>query len=318
MRLFDLHCDTLSELLKNGQNICKNDGQVDLARGTRFSPWFQCFAVWVRDGTPPRQASALTEAMLALAAEWENTYPETFRILRDRQALFCTPPTPCTVILTIENGGVAAGQDAVPEEWLTAHVQMVSLTWNGPNRWAEGCDGNPKRGLTAAGREAVHFLERAGILVDVAHLNRRSFWDVCRVTARPLVASHTASAAICPSRRNLDDAQFVYLRDGGGLVGLDLCLEHLGLQSLDCFIRHLEHFWALEGAKTVALGCDFDGITLPPEWRGIQILECLYERLLQRNYAESLLDDLFFNNAYRFFTRNLSKKDDKNDLPKHP
>lgn len=301
MRLFDLHCDTLYELLKTGGDLRRNDGQVDLTRGARFSPWFQCFAVWVRDGTPPQQASALADAMLALAADLEKEHPDAFSVLRDRRALFAAPRTPCTAILTIENGGVAAGEDAFPERWITAGVKMVSLTWNGANRWAEGCEGNPKRGLTAAGRDAVCRMERAGILLDVSHLNRRSFWDVCHMTSYPLVASHTAAAALRPIRRNLNDTQFMELRDRGGLVGLDLCLDHLGVQSLDCFIRHLEHFWSLNGVKTVALGCDFDGILLPPEWHGMQILERLYDRLLQRNYAESLIDDLFFDNAYRFF-----------------
>ncbi len=316
MRLFDLHCDTLSELLKTGQDLRQNDRHVDLARGTRFSPWFQCFAVWVRDGISPEQGVSLSKAMLALASDWEREYPDTFHILRERRELFLAPKTPCTAILAIENGGVAAGGEAVPDGWIQAGVKMVSLTWNAANQWAEGCNGNPKRGLTAAGREAVRSLERAGIILDVAHLNRRSFWDVCHTSQRPLVASHTASAALRPIGRNLSNTQFVEIRNRGGLIGLDLCLDHLGVQSLDAFIRHLEHFWSLNGAKTVALGCDFDGISLPPEWNGMQILERLYERLLQRNYAESLIDDLFFDNAYRFFKTNL--KDDENGLSKHP
>lgn len=316
MRLFDLHCDTLSELLKTGGDIRQNDCQVDFERGTRFSPWFQCFAVWVRDGISPEQGSSLCRAMLLLASEWEEKHPDDFHILRRRQELFSAPKTPCTAILTIENGGVAAGQDTLPDSWIAAGVKMVSLTWNGANRWAQGCNGNPKRGLTAAGREAVCALDRAGILIDVSHLNRRSFWDLCHTSHRPLVASHTASAALRPIPRNLTNTQFVEIRNRGGLVGLDFCLEHIGIQSIDRFIAHLEHFWSLNGRKTVALGCDFDGISLPPEWNGMRILETLYERLLQRNYAESLIDDFFFDNAYRFFKTNL--KDDENGLSKYP
>ena len=97
--------------------------------------------------------------------------------------------------------------------------------------------------------------------------------------------------------------QFCEVKRRGGIVGLDLCAEHLGGLSIERFVAHLEHFLSLGGEQTVALGCDFDGIDLPPQYEGIRMLTRLYDRLLQRNYAESLIDDLFFDNAYRFFKR---------------
>lgn len=303
MRLFDLHCDTLYELLRNGGDILENAAHVDLVRGVSFSPWYQCFAVWVRDGISPSRAGVLTERMLQKAVAIENHYPTFFRILRKGQELFSAPVTPLTAILTIENGGVAAGEDVFPDAWIKANVKMVSLTWNGGNRWAEGCEGDSRKGLTAAGKTAIRTMEKNGILLDAAHLNRRSFWDACRVTNRPFVVSHTAAAAVHPTARGLNDMQFVQVRQRGGIVGLDLCAEHLGGLSLDRFIAHLEHFLSLGGKQTVALGCDLDGVDLPREYNGIRILTKLYDRLLQRNYAESLVDDLFFDNAYRFFKR---------------
>lgn len=303
MRLFDLHCDTLYELLKSDGDILRNGGHVDLMRGLSFSPWYQCFAVWVRDGTPGEKAKLLTKRMLQKAKSLEIRYPTFFHILRDRRELFAAPITPLTAVLTIENGGVAAGGGTLPDAWLKAGVKMVSLTWNGGNAWAEGCEGDPRKGLTPAGKAAVYTMEKNGVILDAAHLNRRSFWDICRVATRPFAVSHTASAAVHPTVRALNDMQFMQVKQRDGVVGLDLCADHLGGQSLDCFIAHLEHFLSLGGRHTVTLGCDLDGIDLPPEYNGIQILTKLYDRLLQRNYAESLIDDVFFDNAYRFFKR---------------
>ncbi len=303
MRLFDLHCDTLYETLKTDGDILQNNGHVDLVRGLSFSPWYQCFAVWVRDGTPPEKAKTLTHRMLQKANTFETRYPTFFHILRHRCELFSTPMTPCTAILTVENGGVAAGEDQLPDAWIAAGIKMVSLTWNDGNRWGEGCDGDPRKGLTAAGKAAVKKMEKHGIILDAAHLNRRSFWDVCRIATRPFAVSHTASATVQPSLRALNDMQFAEVQKRGGVVGLDLYAPHLGGPPLDCFVAHLEHFLSLGGRQTVALGCDLDGIDLPPAYNGMQILTKLYDRLLQRNYAESLIDDLFFDNAYRFFKR---------------
>ena len=39
-----------------------------------------------------------------------------------------------------------------------------------------GAGGDPDRGLTDLGREAVRRMQRLNILPDVSHLNDRSFW----------------------------------------------------------------------------------------------------------------------------------------------
>ncbi len=303
MRLFDLHCDTLYGLTEQDGDILQNDGHVDCARGCAFSPWYQCFAMWVQDGIGETEATVQIKRMLKTASRFEKRYPTLFHVLRNGSELFSTPRTPLTAILTIENGGVAAGGDAVPVGWITSGVKMVSLTWNGGNRWAEGCEGDFKKGLTAAGKRAVRTMEANGILLDAAHLNRRSFWDLCKLSTRPFIVSHTASAAVHPSARALNDMQFLQIKQRGGIVGLDLCAAHLGGIGTDRFIAHLEHFLSLGGKQTVSLGCDLDGIDLPPQYNGMRILETLYDRLLQRNYAESLIDDLFYDNAYRFMKR---------------
>lgn len=303
MRLFDLHCDTLYETHKNGDSLLCNKGQLDLQRGMTFSPWYQCFAVWVGDDTPSQTAQTLVQQMIQKAYVTEQRFPTLFSVLRDKKQFFQAPPALCTAVLTVENGGVAAGQDALPLWWVSAGVKMVSLTWNGANRWGEGCCGNPKKGLTMAGKKAVSQMKQNGILIDLSHLNRYGFEQIIELPGTPPVVSHTAGAALYNVPRNLTDRQFYKIKQKGGLVGIDLCEQHLGKQTLSCLIAHLEHFLSLGGEKTVVLGTDLDGITLPDGWHGIQILETLYDRLLQRNYAESLVDDIFYDNAYRFFKK---------------
>ncbi len=48
------------------------------------------------------------------------------------------------------------------------------------------------------------------MLIDVSHLNRKSFYDIAKVTKMPIVATHSCSDFICPHKRNLTDEQFNY------------------------------------------------------------------------------------------------------------
>ena len=68
-------------------------------------------------------------------------------------------------------------------------------------------------------------------------------------------------------------------------------------------IKTAEHFLSLGGEKTVALGSDFDGCDIPSDIYGIESMSELYEMFLRINYSETLVNDIFFNNAYGFFKR---------------
>lgn len=69
-------------------------------------------------------------------------------------------------------------------------------------------------------------------------------------------------------------------------------------------LRHAEHFLSLGGENVLAMGSDFDGADMPLDMKGIGSIPELYELFLRHNYSETLLDQLFFSNAYKFFERN--------------
>ncbi len=299
MRLFDLHCDTLYELLKKDENLYTNTCHVDIQRGKVFDRWIQCFALWASDMLTPDEAFARASQMVLKLKTIANDTPAVLG--------WAGSSSLCEAIVTIENGGAYSADGSVPPFWNDIGVRMVSLTWNGGNVWAQGCYGDTHKGITASGKAAVRTLEQNGIILDAAHLNRRSFWDLAEIHERPFLVSHTAADTVFTDGRNLDDSQFDAVRQVGGIVGLDFCEQHLGARSLDAFICHLEHFLSRGGEQTVALGSDFDGITLPDDWNGLSVLPRLYERLLQRNYAKKLVEDIFFNNAYRFYKNNIQE-----------
>ena len=49
MRLFDLHCDTITELEKKNENLAKNDGHISLDRAGYLTEYVQDFAIFIPD-----------------------------------------------------------------------------------------------------------------------------------------------------------------------------------------------------------------------------------------------------------------------------
>ena len=304
MRLFDLHCDTLYECYTTKQNLLSNRLQLDLLRGLwNREGWVQAFAVWMPDTLRGREAYEQCLRILAFARQQAQLYNEQMLLVQSpediRRALASRR---CAAILTVEGGSALAGRLEALDTLASAGVKAIAITWNGENELGCGSGSGKDDGLTALGKKAVRRMEELGILPDVSHLNEHGFWDVLEHTDGPVIASHSLSAAVHPHPRNLSDAQFTALVQRGGLVGLNLCAEHLGGQSFERLERHLARYLSLGGERAVAFGCDLDGTSLPPEWEGIAVIDRIYDGLLRKNYKEKFLDRLFFGNCYDFFT----------------
>src|SRR5207247_1160194 len=61
---------------------------------------------------------------------------------------------------------------------------------------AWGYGGDDARGLTPFGLELVEACEAAGVILDLAHVNRRGFFDAVERARGPIVVSHTGVAGV--------------------------------------------------------------------------------------------------------------------------
>ncbi len=162
------------------------------------------------------------------------------------------------------------------ELWYGAGLRSVGPVWSRPNAFGHGVpfvspsspDTGP--GLTEAGAALVRRCADRGILVDVSHLNEAGFWDLARLELGPIVASHSAVHALCPTSRNLTDAQLDAIGDSGGLVGIVFACPFLREDfaddadtPLELIARHAAYVAERIGIEHVALGSDFDGATMP-------------------------------------------------------
>ena len=71
----------------------------------------------------------------------------------------------------------------------------------------------PSAGLTAFGRDVVRECERCGVIVDLAHINRRGFFDALELATQPPMVSHTGVLGVHEHWRNIDDEQIRAVAD---------------------------------------------------------------------------------------------------------
>ena len=314
---FDAHCDTiwrcmaasggddgagLPPTLQTGSGLLRNEGHVDLTRDALFARRGQFFALYddvkrLPDGTAWRRCCQMHDWFAAQLAENSGRIA-LCRSGAEADAAVAAGKT--AAFLSVEGADLL---DCGIEQLQTAAgwgVRLVNMVWNHANVLGGSCADDPDRGLSPQGRDFLRELERLGVYADVSHLSDPGFWDVFRMTERPMVASHSDARALCPHRRNLTDDMFRAVRDTGGVVGLNLYRDFVGGASMDALVAHAEHFLSLGGEKTLCIGGDLDGSrTLAAGMRGMEDVPQLYRALEKRGYGKALLEDIFWNNLRR-------------------
>ena len=305
MRVFDLHCDTITECWKQGQPLRRNTLRLDLERGRMYSPWAQCFAIWIPDTLRGEKAWEYFEGAAGyFRGEVERNW-EAVSFCTDGPSFSrAAARNRCCAFLTVEGGAVLGGKLSRVKELAQAGVRMLTLTWNGSCELGDGAMVLYPKGLTAFGRQVIPELERWRIVLDLSHASLPLFYQAAELAHQPFVASHSNAKAVCSHPRNLTDAQFTLLCQKGGLVGLNLhpaFLTEKPRASVEDLLRHAEHFLSLGGEDVLALGSDLDGGDLPEDVQGIESFAAIWERFSRAGYPDALLEKIFYENAQKFF-----------------
>ena len=228
---------------------------------------------------PLAQAEASGHATSAAGALMALERAGVLRLARtaeDLDAAYADPHSPPVAVLHLEGAEAIDPELEALELWYAAGLRSLGPVWSRSNVFARGVpfispsspDTGP--GLTSAGRRLVERCAELGILVDLSHLNEAGFWDMAALGPGPLVASHSAAHALCPTSRNLTDAQLDALGASGGLVGIVFACPFLRAdfaEDPDTPVRliaeHARHVAERIGTEHVALGSDFDGAPIP-------------------------------------------------------
>jgi membrane dipeptidase len=198
--------------------------------------------------------------------------------------------------------------------WRAAGLRSLGLVWSRPNDFGHGVpfmspaspDTGP--GLTEHGKRLVSRCAERGVLVDVSHLNEKGFWDVAKLDAGPIVATHSGMHALCQSTRNLTDRQLDAIKASNGLVGIVFACAFLREDfandpdtPLELIVKHARYASDRIGVEHVALGSDFDGATIPNALGDAAGLPKLLDAFAQAGFTREEIETIAWHNWRRVF-----------------
>ncbi|MDO5646807.1 dipeptidase [Paracoccus sp. (in: a-proteobacteria)] len=332
--VFDGHNDFLQRAAAQGPHVWTHGdglGHLDLPRAQAGGFVGGFFAIWV-----PSPASDDDAAHMALMqnppyavplpdpVDHADALPPAFAQAAALMAMERTGTVDISrnindLRATIDAGRIAAimhmeGVEAIRDPdalhvWHAMGLRSLGPVWSRPTAFGHGVpfafpaspDTGP--GLTDLGRALIRECNALRIMIDLSHLNEAGFNDVATLSDAPLVASHSAVHAICPSTRNLTDRQLQVIADSGGLVGLNFATsflradgQRMPFPGFDPMLRHLDHMLAILGEDGVAVGSDFDGALMPADLADVSALPALIAAMQAHGYGDALIRKIACDN----------------------
>jgi len=318
--IFDCHSDTFTHITlkreKKENNIFKKYHLNNFKKGNVCG---SIFVIWIDppyDNNPSLRAQEIVNALKDEINESKDII-NVVKSYKDIGKGFLKSKV--DIVIGMEGlSHIGSDIDKINYYHDEVYVRHASLTWNEENKLATGVCGDENRGLTLDGKNAVKRLEDLNMLVDVSHLNEKSFGDLVDVASKPIIASHSNAKSLCDVKRNLTDQQLKAVANSGGVVGLNgfsgFVSHDKDNQNLQGFVDHIDYMADLIGIDHICLGfdyCDYLGSdTLSsfsenvnnPNVKNLQSAShsCnVTKELRKRGYLEDEIDKITHRNIFR-------------------
>ncbi|EPE32894.1 Metallo-dependent hydrolase [Glarea lozoyensis ATCC 20868] len=243
-----------------------------------------------------------------LAVEFTLTQIDLLKRLQSAYPVFSLPPNSTTALeafragqlispLAIEGLHQIGNSISNLRLFHTLGVRYATLTHNCHNIYADAAlleqdhgvvVAEPKwGGVSPAGRDLIHEMNRLGMIVDLAHVSQDTMRDVLggsdhwEGSAAPPIYSHSSAYALCPHPRNVPDDILHLVKKKNSVVMVNFSPDFVSCvanssdpsgmpifdpsnSTLAHVVRHIVHIGELIGYDHVGLGSDFDGIPTTP------------------------------------------------------
>lgn len=189
-------------------------------------------------------------------------------------------------------------------------IFYCSLTWNDENALAGGALADKNCGLSNLGIDILTHLNKNKIVIDTAHLNKKSFYDVYD-KAEILMNTHTCLSEIYEHPRNIDNNQVDLIVKKKGLIGLTIVSDFIGKAqvSIQDYFKQIDSIAQKYGTNNVAIGTDFFGTNPNVGLDTYDNINLNLKNILTKHgYLDSDIANIFYNNANNFYNNILRRR----------
>lgn len=186
-------------------------------------------------------------------------------------------------------------------EFYELGVRIFGPTWDNNNQYATSR--NSDGGLTEMGRNLVKLMNSRDLIIDTAHLGKKSTNDIFEIFDGVIVNTHSNVKSVCYESHNLDDEEIQNIVEREGLVCLiPLIKEVGGVGNINDFRKHIDYIGDKWGIEFVGISSDIYPLEEYPFMWNEKRIDTLMKRLeneLIDHYSKKTLEMIFRENWIR-------------------
>lgn len=285
MTICDLHCDTATKLFDDKLELNFDD-----------LSHIQFFAIFIS----PKYYSCPKKRCFDVINYMYNEFLKNSAKIRLCKNISDLHNKKINAFLSIEGGEAITNFNDL-QTFYDLGVRMMTLTWNNDNHIG-GANGS-SIGLSNFGNELVLKMNDIGMIIDLSHASEKTFFDVCKISKKPVILSHSNSYSLCPHQRNITDKQFEEIKRLNGLTGINFYPPFLSKnKSADIYdiVSHIEYFLSLGGENNIGIGSDFDGIdSIANGINSAKDIYKIFNLLSSRGVSDEVIKKIAYKNILR-------------------
>lgn len=304
--IVDLHTDFVLSCYKKGEEFkSKKQINLNLIKKGKIKIFFSGFSYDDIFNDTDKQVNVLLKVI--------KNKKNNLHLIKSKKDLdyVLNSKTKKGVILHLEGSKIIDEKLILFNKLYEIGLRSLSLTHSEKNQFAAGNKINPKEGLTKLGKKLVKEAIKKSVIVDLAHLNFKSFYDVLKLTVdyQPPVITHTATYKYCSDPRNLKDEQIKEIAKNNGIIGIFFSEKYINHSNkktnMNDVIKHMIHIIEVGSINTLTIGSDFGGITtgLPKGLNDITKLQILISELKKFGFSDDDILKISCLNAIRVISQ---------------
>jgi membrane dipeptidase len=178
------------------------------------------WSVYVPAALAGQEAIRATLEQIDVVHRMVRKYPDTFELAltaADVERIF--DDGRIASLIGMEGGHSIDSSLAALRMFHQIGARYLTLTHSRNVPWADSATDTPVHGgLSRFGEEVVREMNWLGMLVDLSHVSPATMEDAIRVSAAPVIFSHSSARALTDVPRNVPDHILRRLPDNGGVV----------------------------------------------------------------------------------------------------
>jgi membrane dipeptidase len=242
--VIDTHDDTTQRLLdpKFDLAIRHSDGNIDIPRMKEGGLSAIFFSIWISSKiTGPEAVKKALDQIDALRETVRKNPNDLLLATSAADIREAKNQHKIAVLMGVEGGHMMGNDLSVLRTFAALGVRYMTLTHMDNNEWADSSTDKPAHnGLTDFGKDVIREMNRLGIIVDIAHVSDKTFYDALETSKAPIFSSHSSCRAICQAPRNMTDDMIRDLAKHGGVIQINYHVGFLSQEFRDFETAHPE------------------------------------------------------------------------------